>query len=302
MNLGNPERPVGGLSVHTPAGVELRPLSRDDFSVALALVRELYELPATDTQAHRPRYDALIASADAAPFLALADGQPAGIVIFRFRRRLGFARFQGWLSDLYVRPAFRRRGIARALVQACIEEWRLRQGISIMLETGAGNAPARGLYESVGFVESGKHFQQRPVVVRGVPAPPGFEIRFMAREAFEPVTRLLGEMGIPVPNDERLDAVRRTFIDHLRRADTASRVAVLAGSVIGVASMELRDPFFTLAPQAWVPGCRSATASPWSRAAVIATISASSLVALGYISRWSTLACAKSRKASVRKR
>lgn len=253
MNLGNPERPVGGLSVRTPPGVELRPLSRDDVSVALGLLRELYELPTTDAGAHRPRYDAMIASVDAAPFLALADGEPAGIVIFRFRRRLGFARFQGWLSDLYVRPAFRARGIGRALVQACIEEWRLRQGLSIMLETGVSNAPARGLYESVGFVESGKHFQLRPIVVRGVPAPPGVEIRLMTVEDFEPVTRLLGELGVPVPSDERVDAVRRTFVDHLRRAETASRVAVLEDSVIGVATAELREPFFTLAPQAWIP-------------------------------------------------
>jgi hypothetical protein len=40
--LGNPDRPVGGLSIRTPAGVELRPLGRDDFRVAHGLVRELY--------------------------------------------------------------------------------------------------------------------------------------------------------------------------------------------------------------------------------------------------------------------
>lgn len=253
MNLGNPDRPVGGLSVRTPPGVELRPLGRDDFAIALQAVRELYELPQTDAGAHRARYDALIASVDAAPFLALADGEPAGIVIFRFRRRLGFARFQGWLSDLYVRPSFRGRGIGRALVKACIEEWRLRQGVSIMLETGAGNVAARGLYESLGFVESGSHFQLRPVVVRGVPAPAAVELRLMAIDDFEPVARLLGELGVPVPSEERMDAMRRTFVDHLRRAETASRVAVLNGSVLGVCTFELREPFFTLTPQAWIP-------------------------------------------------
>jgi ribosomal protein S18 acetylase RimI-like enzyme len=253
VNLGNPDRPVGGLSVRTPPGVELRPLGRDDFSVALELVAELYDLPKTDADAHRPRYDALIGSVDATPFLALFDGDPAGIAIFRFRRRLGFARFQGWLSDLYVRPAFRGRGIGRVLLQACLEEWRLRQGVSIMLETGASNVAARSLYESMGFAEAGKHFQLRPVAVRGLAAPAGLSLRPMELDDFEAVTRLLGELGVPVPSEERVDAVRRTFVDHVRRADTASLVAVGASGVLGVCTLELREPFFTLTPQAWIP-------------------------------------------------
>ncbi len=253
MNLGNPDHPVGGLSVKTPPGVELRPVGRDDFAVALELVRELYELPSTDANAFQPRFDALIGSVDAAPFLSLFEGMPVGLVIFHFRRRLGFARFQGWISDLYVRPPFRGRGIGRVLVQACIEEWRLRQCASMMLETGDANVAARGLYESLGFVEAGKHFQLRPVTVRGVALPDGVDLRPMDVDDFEPVTRLLGELGVPVPAEERMDAVRRTFVDHVRRSDTASRVALLDGAVVGVCSLELRDPFFTLAPQAWIP-------------------------------------------------
>ncbi len=42
MQLGNPDRPVGGLAVPRPDGVDLRPLGRDDFTDALALARELY--------------------------------------------------------------------------------------------------------------------------------------------------------------------------------------------------------------------------------------------------------------------
>ena len=46
MNLGNPERPVGGLAVPRPTGVEIRPLGRDDFADAIALARELDVLDA----------------------------------------------------------------------------------------------------------------------------------------------------------------------------------------------------------------------------------------------------------------
>lgn len=255
MSLGNPDRPVGGLSVRTPPGVELRPLGRDDFTTALELVRELYELPQTDADAeqHRSRYEALIANPDASPFLVLADGKPAGLVVFRFRRRLNYATYQGWVSDLYVRPAFRGRGIGRLLMQAVIEEWRLRQGHALTLETGYSNVAARGLYETLGFRNAGKYFQQRPLAVRGVAASPGGEVRPVGEDDFDAVTRLLAELGRPAPDEDRLPALRRTYLDHIRRADTDSQVVLVDGAIVGFCSLEFREPFFTTAPQAWIP-------------------------------------------------
>jgi ribosomal protein S18 acetylase RimI-like enzyme len=255
VNLGNPDRPVGGLSVGTPPGVELRPLGRDDFAIALELVRELYELPHTDAdvEQHRARYDALIGNVDATPFLALADGEPAGLVIFRFRRRLNFATFEGWVSDLYVRPAFRGRRIGSVLIKAVMEEWRLRQGHALTLETGYSNVAARGLYEALGFRNAGKYFQQRPLVVRGVVAAAGGEVRPAGEDDFEAVTRLLAELGRPAPTEDRLPALRRTYLDHIRRADTDSQLVLLDGTIVGFCSLEFREPFFTTAPQAWIP-------------------------------------------------
>lgn len=255
VSLGNPERPVGGLSVRTPPGVELRPLGRDDFPVALELVRELYELPQTnaDVEQHRARYEALIANPDASPFLALLDERPAGLAVFRFRRRLNFATFQGWVSDLYVRPAFRGRGIGRVLMQAVIEEWRLRQGHALTLETGYSNVAARGLYESLGFRNAGKYFQQRPLAVRGVVAAAGADVRPAVEDDFESVTRLLAELGRPAPAEDKLPALRRTYLDHMRRTDTDSQVVLLDGTIVGFCSLEFREPFFTTAPQAWIP-------------------------------------------------
>lgn len=252
MTLGNPDRPVGGLAVPTPAGVELRPLARDDFEVALDLCRELYDLPRGDAEPHRAAYDAMVNSPDASPFLAVADGDAAGLVLFGFRRRLGFAPFQGWISDLFVRPAARGRGIGRALVAACIAEWRLRQGSGIMLEVGHDNEPARALYASLGFVERGRHYQLRPIVTRDILPTPGIEVREMASDDFLAVTRLLGELGLPVPSDERMPAIRRTFDDHLRRPETGSRVGLRNGEVVGVCTLVLRSPFYMTAPQAWI--------------------------------------------------
>ena len=115
----NPDRPVGGLAVPVPAGVELRPFGRDDLADALTMVQELYGLDAdADVERHRPAFESLVGDVDATPFLAVADGRPAGLIVHRLRRRLNHATFEGWISDLIVRAPFRGRGIGRSLVSA----------------------------------------------------------------------------------------------------------------------------------------------------------------------------------------
>jgi len=255
MSLGNPDRPVGGLSVPRPAGVEIRPLGRDDLADALALVRELYALPAAEPDAHGTQYDALVNDPDATPFLATAEGTAAGLIVFRFRRRLNHATFEGWISDLVVREPFRGRGIGRALVASVIAEWRLRGSHRIQLEVASDRAAARALYGASGFVEQGKYFEIGPVRTRGIASGPGIEIRPIADEEadFEAVTRLLAELGRPAPTEEKLPALRRTYAQHVGRADTGSLLAVADGQPVGFISLEMRQPFFTTAPQAWIP-------------------------------------------------
>ncbi|HEX7197499.1 MAG TPA: GNAT family N-acetyltransferase [Candidatus Limnocylindria bacterium] len=255
MNLGNPDRAVGGLAVPRPPGVELRPLARDDFADALSLARELYGLPDSDPEPHRAAYEALVNDVDASPFLAVADGEPAGFIGARFRRRLNHATFEGWVSDLYVRERFRGRGIGTALLAAVIAEWRLRGGHQVMLEVGYDRTAARALYESAGFVNQGKYFEIAPVRRRDIAVAAGVEIRPVVADDhdFEATTRLLAELTRPAPTDETLGALRRTYDQHVRRDDTGSLIALLDGRAVGFVSLELRRPFFTTAPQAWIP-------------------------------------------------
>lgn len=256
MTLGNPERAIGGLAVARPAGVELRPLGRDDFDLALALVRELYDLPRTAAQVHRDRFDALIGDVDASPFLAIADGEAAGLIIFRFRRRIGLATYEGWVSDLYVRPAYRRRGIARAMLAAAIAEWRLRGGHQLVLETAHTNLAARALYESMGMREAGTHFQERPMALRAPQT--GVDMRPIEPEDFQVVRDLL---GLPAPTAERLPAVEQVFAAYVHRPDLVGRLAIVAGTPVAVVAVELREPFFATAPQAWIAGLAVAEGS-----------------------------------------
>ena len=255
MNLGNPDRPVGGLSVPRPAGVDIRPLARDDFADALALARELYGLPDADPAPHREPYQELVNDVDALSYLATADGRAAGLIVFRFRRRLNHATFEGWISDLVVSEAFRRRGIGRALVASAIAEWRLRGSHRIQLEVGADRIAARELYAGLGFVEQGRYFEIGPVSTRGIEPTAGVVLRPIEDDEgdFGAVTRLLAELGRPAPTDEKLPALRRTYTQHVARSDTGSLLAELDGVPVGFISLEFRRPFFALAPQAWIP-------------------------------------------------
>ena len=58
---------------------------------------------------------------------------------------------QGHISGIAVEPAFRRRGIATALLKRCEEAFR-REGFKrISLEVRPSNSAARSLYEKLGF-------------------------------------------------------------------------------------------------------------------------------------------------------
>lgn len=255
MNLGNPDHAVGGLAVPRPPGVEIRPLGREDFATALRLARGLYGLPDSDPERHRDAFEALVNDVDAAPFIALAEGEAAGMIVFGFRRRLNHATFEGWVSELVVAEAFRRRGIGRTLLAAAIAEWRLRGGHQVMLEVGHDRAEARALYAAAGFEERGKYFEISPVRPRGITPGSDVEIRPAHDDDadFEAATRLLAELGRPAPTPDRMAALRRTYSSHVRRDDTGSLLALADGHPVGFCSLELRRPFFVVPPQAWIP-------------------------------------------------
>ena len=77
-------------------------------------------------------------------------GRVVGNVTFQ-RHDLTGTRWR--ISNVAVAPAFRRRGIARALMQATIADIALRDGHWAILQVRADNPSARRLYEDLGFKE-----------------------------------------------------------------------------------------------------------------------------------------------------
>lgn len=257
MSLGNPDRPVGGLAVRAPSGVELRPMSRDDLAKAVAMACELHGVdPVAELEGLRGRFEALLGSADVAPFVAELGGDAVGVGVLHFRRRLNFTTFEGWISELFVRPDARGRGIGRALLDALVAEWRLRGGHRLQLQVPDRALAAEGLLSRAGFEAWMLDFVQRPITPVAADPPAGFSLRAVSAADGEAVTSLLSEFGAPrTPAPERMEAVLRTFADHVRRVEAGEGRTMVAerDGVVGVCSVEWREPFWTDETRAWLP-------------------------------------------------
>jgi [ribosomal protein S18]-alanine N-acetyltransferase len=107
--------------------------------------------------------------------LACERGRIAGFALMEFGEE------RAHLVLLAVRPAERRRGIGRLLVEWLVESARVAGIASLHLELRAGNAAARGFYRALGFDET--------IVV------PGY---YRGREAALRMIRVLRAAG-PVP-------------------------------------------------------------------------------------------------------
>jgi GNAT superfamily N-acetyltransferase len=247
--------------VRPPVGVELRPLGRGDLLDAVTIARELHAVPPLDdVEPLRSRFQALLRSPDVTPFLAVEENRAIGLAIIHFRRRLNLATFEGWLSELYVRPNARGRGIGGALLDAAVAEWRLRGShrLQVKLPAAPGAAGAAvALLRRAGLEPWMIDFRMRPVESFAAVTPAGLSIRPVAEADGDAVTRLISEFGpgrTPIP--ERMDAVMRTFA--LQAADVAAgrryaTIAELDGEPVGVSTLDWQRPFWTDELHAWLP-------------------------------------------------
>ena len=87
-----------------------------------------------------------------------ADGERAGFILFGIEKHRFLPRKSGKVYELYVAPAFRGRGIARACAgQAIKEMWEFGPS-KIELEVVEGNAQALALWKSMGFRKASERF------------------------------------------------------------------------------------------------------------------------------------------------
>ena len=83
--------------------------------------------------------------------LAEAGEIVAGFACLRVVPCLLYPEPHAELTELYVAPGQRRRGVARALIAAAEQLAQARGARTIFVATGAQNAAAQGLYRTAGF-------------------------------------------------------------------------------------------------------------------------------------------------------
>jgi ribosomal protein S18 acetylase RimI-like enzyme len=127
-----------------------------DAEAVIALMAGLGRPPVADSGEQREIFVAHLEHPDSEIFVAELDGTIAGAASLWFRARLNWTTPEAWVPDLYVDPALRRRGAARALLDACVEAARERGCHGLVLASGHQRAEAHQLYESYGFTHTGR--------------------------------------------------------------------------------------------------------------------------------------------------
>jgi ribosomal protein S18 acetylase RimI-like enzyme len=132
--------------------VNVRAAEERDADAVLALMEGLTRpAVAEDPEPQRKVFLAHLNDPLTRIYVAEIDGEIAGAVSMWILPRLNWTTPQAWVPDLYVAAAFRRRGAARQLLDACAEEARRRGCHVLVLESGHHRAEAHQLYESYGF-------------------------------------------------------------------------------------------------------------------------------------------------------
>jgi GNAT superfamily N-acetyltransferase len=132
----------------------IRPAQPADAALIFALVRDLaeYEKLSAEVDATEESIAAALFCEQPRLFCDIADwdGHAAGFSTWF----LNFSTFRGrhgiYVEDIYVRPAFRKHGIGRALMQrlarACVERGYARLEWAVL----GWNAPSIAFYKSIG--------------------------------------------------------------------------------------------------------------------------------------------------------
>jgi GNAT superfamily N-acetyltransferase len=138
-------------------------------------------------------------------FIYEEDGKPAGLINHMRQRNAP----EWHIGNVTVLPAYRRRGIARKLVDATLAEIRAREAKAAYLEVVAGNLPAYKLYEELGFVSYTSTTQydlEDGSAISEIPLPNGFSLK--SSDPFDWKRRMAFALRITPPGILRYEPIQ----------------------------------------------------------------------------------------------
>ena len=99
-------------------------------------------------------------------WLVHSDLVPVGHAVLTVRYTMEHGALSGYVDDLFVKPAFRRKGAGDALLGELFAECRARGCKFVHVEVGDSNAPALALYAKFGLVpaQDGRVLLSGPVI------------------------------------------------------------------------------------------------------------------------------------------
>ena len=136
-----------------------------EFNAAMAKLNPVFKELAGDGTEHF-REQALKGIDDrGGEFVLVADagGKIAGLVFCETKKRPNAFKVKsiGHISELFVLPKFRKKGIAKALVKEAEKEFRKRKLKHIFLKANSNNPNALKTYQALGFKEYKKEMTKK---------------------------------------------------------------------------------------------------------------------------------------------
>ena len=112
-------------------------------------------------------------------FIDEEEGKPAGLINYMRQRNTP----EWYIANVTVLPAYRRRGIARKLVEATLSELHNRKAQIAFLDVVVGNDPAFNLYKEMGFKEftqSVEYYFQKETSLSAKSLPEGYKLKSLS--------------------------------------------------------------------------------------------------------------------------
>jgi ribosomal protein S18 acetylase RimI-like enzyme len=130
--------------------VHVRLANPDDASALAALNREFNEGSMTSEEI-KSRLQA--GSGSEIVLMVEVDSQAVGFACVQMMSSVCYPHSWAELTELYVQPSYRRRGLGRALVQESERMAKERGATEIHLLTGVGNTAGQALYSRLGYIK-----------------------------------------------------------------------------------------------------------------------------------------------------